>query len=130
MLDQPGDGLGLRGVEAEARAELAGDAGAGDRVILRPALGDVVQEERDIEDDAVLDAGQDLARQRMLVGRLAALDLGEDADRADQVLVDRVVVVHVELHHRDDLAEVGHEAAEHAGLVHRRRMHLRRACAR
>ena len=37
---------------------------------------------------------------------------------ADQVLVHRVVVVHVELHHRDDLAEIGDEAAEHAGLVH------------
>ena len=49
---------------------------------------------------------------------LAALDLGEVADRADQVLVHRVVVVHVELHHRHDLAEVGDEAAEHAGLVH------------
>ena len=129
MLDQPGDGLGLRRGEAEARAELPGDPGAGDRVILRPALGDVVEEERDIEDDPVLDAGEDLARQRMRVGRLAALDLGEDADRADQVLVHRVVVVHVELHHRDDLAEIGDEAAEHAGLVHRAEHALGVACA-
>jgi hypothetical protein len=56
--------------------------------------------------------------ERMVVARLPALDLGEHADRADQVLVDRVVVVHVELHHRHDLAEVRHEAAEHADLVH------------
>ena len=48
----------------------------------------------------------------------AALDLGEHADAAQQMLVHRVVVVHVELHHRDDAAEGGHEAAEHAGLVH------------
>ena len=34
------------------------------------------------------------------------------------MLVHRVVVVHVELHHRDDAAERAHEAAEHAGLVH------------
>ena len=34
-----------------------------------------------------------------------------------RVLVDRVRVVHVVLHLRDDAAEVGHEAAEHAGLV-------------
>jgi hypothetical protein len=46
------------------------------------------------------------------------LDLAHHADGADQVLVHRVVVVHVELHHRDDLAEIRHEAAEHAGLVH------------
>ena len=42
----------------------------------------------------------------------------EHADGADQVLVHRVVVVHVELHHRHDPAELRHEAAEHAGLVH------------
>ena len=48
----------------------------------------------------------------------AALDLGEHADAAQQMLVHRVVVIHVELHHRDDLAEGRHEAAEHAGLVH------------
>ena len=48
----------------------------------------------------------------------AVLDLGHHADGADQVLVHRVVVVHVELHQRDDLAEIGHELAEHAALVH------------
>ena len=49
LLDQPGDGLGARLVEAEARAQAAGDAGAGDRMVLGAALGDVVQEDRDIE---------------------------------------------------------------------------------
>ena len=35
MLDQPGDGLGLRRGQPEARPEPAGDARAGDRVVLR-----------------------------------------------------------------------------------------------
>jgi hypothetical protein len=118
MLDEPGDILGLQRRQAEARAKPARDTGARDRVILGPALGDIVQEERDIEDDAVLDGGQDLARQRVAVGLLAALDLGELADRAEEMLVDRVVMIHVELHHRDDAAEIRHEASEHAGLVH------------
>ena len=34
------------------------------------------------------------------------------------MLIDGVVMVHVELHHRDDPAEFGNEAAEHACLVH------------
>ena len=34
------------------------------------------------------------------------------------MLVDGEVVVHVELHLRDDAAEIGNEAAEHARLVH------------
>ena len=54
----------------------------------------------------------------MVVLQLAALDRREQADRADRMLVDRIMVVHVELHLRDDAAEVGNEAAEHAGLVH------------
>ena len=34
------------------------------------------------------------------------------------MLVDSIVMIHVELHLRVDLAEIGHEAAEDAGLVH------------
>ena len=56
---------------------------------------------------------------------LAALDRREHADGADQVLVHRVVVVHVELHHRHHPAEVRDEAAEHARLVHAPERRLR-----
>ena len=42
----------------------------------------------------------------------------QQPDRADGVLIDRIVMVHVELHLRDDAAEIGHEAAEHPRLVH------------
>ena len=54
----------------------------------------------------------------MVLLQVAALDRGEQADRPDRMLVDGIMVVHVELHLRDDAAEVGNEAAEHAGLVH------------
>ena len=50
----------------------------------------------------------------MNLGAFAALDLREDADAAQQMLVDGVVVVHVELHHGDDLAEFGDQPAENA----------------
>ena len=48
----------------------------------------------------------------------AAGDVGDDAHRPQRVLVDGVGVVHVELHLGDDAAELGDEAAQHAGLVH------------
>ena len=118
MADQPGDGLGLGGVEAEARAELQRDLGADDAVVAAAALGDVVQQHRDIERPARRDLPEQRGRQRMVVRQLAALDRREQADRPDRMLVDRIMVVHVELHLRDDPAEVGHEAAEHAGLIH------------
>jgi hypothetical protein len=98
---------------------MARDAGAGDRVILDPALGDVVQEQRDVEQLAV----PGLNGPHQLVGELGVLgaagfDVGQHADAAQQMLVHRIVVVHIELHHRDDTAEGRHEAAEHAGLIH------------
>ena len=88
-------------------------------MVLDAALGDVVQEHRDVEDFAV--TGPDFVDQ--LVGErhllvAATLDFGQYADAAQQVLVHRIVVVHVELHHRHDLAEGAHELAEHAGFVH------------
>ena len=63
-------------------------------------------------------ARHDRAGDRQFVLQLAGLDLVQDADREQRVLVDRVDVVHVVLHLRDDAAEIGHELAEHAGLVH------------
>ena len=51
-------------------------------------------------------------------GERALLDAGDHPDRADEVLVDRVDVVHVVLHLRDDAGELGDEAPEEPGLVH------------
>ena len=125
LLDQPDDGVGLRLVEAEARTQAPGDAGAGNGMILGTALGDVVQQDGDIEDGAVLDVVHELVGERMGLVAVAALDAGEHADRLNEVLVDRVVMIHVELHHRDDAAEFRDELAEHAGLVHAAEHRLR-----
>ena len=54
----------------------------------------------------------------MILGKLTALDRRQQADCPDGMLVDRIMMVHVELHLRDDAAEIGNETAEHAGLIH------------
>ena len=98
---------------------MAGDPRPGDRVVLDPAFGDVVEEQREIQDFAVtrLDLADQVVGER--VGRIGAvLDFGQHADAAQQMLVHGVVMIHVELHHRHDVAELRNEAAEHAGLVH------------
>ena len=118
MLDEPGRGLGFRRGETEPRPKLARDAGADLRMVLVAALGDVVQEGCDVERAAIVDGADDLGRDRMLQRKFAALDVGEEADGADQMLVDCEVMIHVELHHRDHAPEIGDEVAEHAGLVH------------
>ena len=66
--DQPSHGFGLRRREAQPRAEAARDAGAGDRMVLDAALGDVVQEQRDVKQRAVLR----LDRAHQLIGERAS----------------------------------------------------------
>ena len=114
---EPCHGFRIRRAQAEPRAEAAGDLGAGDGVVFQPALGDVVQEQADIEKVAVLDAGHQFVGEPVF-GFVAGFDLGQHADAADQMLVDGVVMIEVELHHRDDVAEFRHEFSEHARLVH------------
>src|ERR1044072_4358621 len=93
-------------------------ARSGDGMIFRPPLADVMQESGDIQRAAIGDGLEDAMRERMDLVCLAALDLRDDADSSDQMLVEREVMVHVELHHRHDTAEVGNDPAEHACLVH------------
>ena len=50
--DEPGHGLRLGRVEPEPRAQLHRDLGPDDAVVTAPALGDVVQQDRDIEHSA------------------------------------------------------------------------------
>src|SRR3546814_6231978 len=82
-------------------------------MIAAAALGDVVQQHRDIEHAPrrFADMFEDAGRQRMIGLERAVLDLRQQADRADGVLVDRIMVVHIELHLRDDAAEIGHQPA-------------------
>ena len=118
LLDEPRGRLGLGRAEAEAGTQALCDAHSDEGMVLVAPLGDVVQERRHVERPPVLDGADDARGQGVRLAGLAALDAGEDADGADQVLVHREVVVHVELHHRHDPAEVRDEAAEHARLVH------------
>ena len=49
MADKPGDGIGFGQGEAQARSKLASDPLAGNGVMFRSALGDVVQQHGDIK---------------------------------------------------------------------------------
>ena len=105
-------------VNPEARTELAGYARSDDRMIFLPALADVMQECCDKQRPPVLNGTEDRGRERQLGGKFAPLDRSDIAERPQQVLIDRIVMIHIELHHRDDAAELGNEPAEYAGFVH------------
>ncbi|MNE31057.1 hypothetical protein D3C80_1246040 [compost metagenome] len=118
LLDQPDDRFGLLAGEAETLAKLAGHTGAGNRMVFLPALGDIVQQHGDIKRLALFNAGHQLVGERMGINRRALVHFRQHADGADQMLIHRIVMIHVELHHRDDLAEFGNELAQHPRLVH------------
>ena len=88
-------------------------------MVLDASLGDVVQEQRHVKQRAVPRQYRphQLARQRDF-GTVAVLDLVEHADAAQEVLVHRIVMIHVELHHRHNASERADELTEDAGLVH------------
>ena len=115
---QPCDGLGLRLVEPEARAERLRHFLAQHAVVALPPFGDIVQQHRDIQQSPRPQLAEQGGRQRMIFGQFAALDFREQANRADRMFVDRIMVIHVELHLRDDPPEVGNEPPEHPRLVH------------
>ena len=59
VADEPGDGLRLCRIETEARAQLERDLGAEHAVVAAAALGDVVQQHRDVEHPARRDLLED-----------------------------------------------------------------------
>ena len=118
VFDEPGDGLSLGVRHTETLAELARDDDSGLGVILLAALGDVMAKQGEIECRALLDRGDDGACQRMLLDEAMRVQIGKMADNAQQMFIDREVMIHVELHQRDDAAEIRDEAAEHASLIH------------
>ena len=116
--NQPGHRLGLRRVQPEPRAKPQRHLLAEQAVVAAPALGDVVQQDGDIKRPPRINLAEQGRGERVILRQLAALDRRQQADGADRMLVDRIMMVHVELHLGDDAPEVRHEAAEHAGLVH------------
>ena len=118
MPDEPFHGGAFGLVQPQPGRHAPGDPGAQDRVVLVPALADVVQQERDVEDPAVHALLQDRGRHGQGFDEVAVLDLGQVPDALDGMLVDGVVVIHVELHHRHDRFELGDKRRQHAQLVH------------
>ena len=115
---QPLDRLAFLLVQAQPGRHAPRDLGAEDRVILGPALPDVMEEKGDIQNPAADPGLEDRGRKRQILDQLAPLDLGQHADGLDDVFVHRVVVVDVELHHRHDRLEFRDIGGENPQFVH------------
>ena len=87
-------------------------------MVARQALRDIVQQDGAVQHVARLDALDHVAGDGVVFLVLAALDGGDIAHGADQMLVHCIMVVHVELHQPHGMAEFGNETAQHARFVH------------
>ena len=87
-------------------------------MVFGPALADIMQQQRDVEHAAIHAGGKYPRGDREFLFHLADLEIGKDRDALDDMLVHRVVVVHVELHQGDDALEFRNELAEHTQFVH------------
>ena len=117
MANEPGRCFGLFRREAKPGPS-ARNAFASNGVVFRPALCDVVQKGCHIERAAALERWKKYRRKGMVLRQSPLLKGRQYANSADEMLVHRVVVIHVELHHRHDLAEFRNEAAQYARLIH------------
>ena len=53
-----------------------------------------------------------------LLDQLLPLYLREVGDRLDNVFIHRVGMIHIELHHRDDVFKLGDEGTKHTQFIH------------
>ncbi len=122
---QPGDRLRLCIGQPKPGPERQRDLGPKLAMIATAPLCDVVEQDGDIEGPPRGDVPEHGRGERMVLLERALLDPGEQADRPQTMLVNSIMVIHVELHLGDDAAEIGNEAAEHARLVHPAKHRLR-----
>ena len=115
---QPFDCFAFPLCHAQPWGDLARNFGAQNRMILRPSLADVVQQHRHHQGLAIDALVDDFRADRQLVFQLVPLDLREIRDHLNRVLVHRIRMVHVELHHRHDGLKFRDESGQHAQLVH------------
>ncbi len=87
-------------------------------MVAAAALGDVVEQRRDIEQPGLVPVQRELRAERVFVRVLGDEEAADVAQHHQDVLVDRVDVEQVVLHAPDDAPEDPQVAPEHRGLVH------------
>ncbi len=118
VLDDPADQVHPLALDAKPLAGRAGGAGAGLLLAPDPALAGVVQQHGQEQGFRIGDQREHRRRKRMVLLEPSRGDVGDHPNGPERVLVDRIGVVHVELHLGDHPAELRDEPAQHPGFVH------------
>ncbi len=115
--DEPGHRRGVLGVEPEAGGDRRGHLRAHLAVRAAVALADVVQQRREQQHLAAVDAGHQPGGQREVRPQLAAAEGVQPVDRGHRVNVHRVHVIDVVLDARCHRGELGDEGEHEAEVV-------------
>src|SRR5437667_4243367 len=107
VLDQELDELRVFGRKSMLPAETPGLDPPQPRVIASAALGDVVEDRRDVQQPMALEAGDETAAQRVLVRKLEHREAAHVAHDGEDVLVHGVRMEKIVLHLADDATESG-----------------------
>ena len=107
LLDQPRHTIGIGGGEPETQGEHPRHLDPSPRMIDPASFRDVMQKRRKIKLSAMRDLRHDLGGERQFLRQSSRFDRAQFAHRANEMLIDRIMVVHRKLHHADDAAEIG-----------------------
>ncbi len=118
MLDQEPHQRGVLLRKPVVATEAASVARAQCAVVAAAALGDVVKQGGDVQQPGLLEVGDQLAAQRVLVRVFGQREPTQVAQHLEDVLIDGVDVEKIVLHLPHDAPEHRQVAAQHGQLVH------------
>ena len=106
---KPFYGFHIGFVQAKPRSHLARNLCTNHRMIFIAAFADIMQQKGNVDHLSVQTFFQNRTGNGQFFDQFAALDLGKVPDTLNRVLIHRVAVVHIELHHRNDGLKFGDE---------------------
>ena len=118
VLDQPRDQFDPVALQPQSLTGRASRPSPGLFLTALAALARIVQQHGEEQDLAVLDQRPDAGGQRMVLAHLTGGNIGYDAHSPQGVLINRIGMVHIELHLSDDAAKFRKIAPQDPGLIH------------
>ena len=116
--NEPLNRLHLAGLETQTRRNFTGDFRTEHRMVFRTAFANIMQKQRDIQHFSVQPLRQYSAGNRKLFDQFTALNRSQMADRLNGVLINRIGVIHIELHHGDNRFKFRNKCRQNAQLIH------------
>ena len=87
-------------------------------MVFGSAFSDVMQQQRDVNDPPIDAPVQNARGDGQVFDQFAFFDLGQLGHALNDMFVDRVGMIHIELHHRHDRFKLGDKGGQESQFVH------------